>query len=293
VLSPEAVFDIRRRTGFILLAVLTAQIVLVSAQVRFDSGVPVIESVTFGFFSGIQRLTFGFVDGVGNMWARYSSLQSVAEENTLLRQQVANLQVQLQNERARARRSESLQQLLNFRKALPWSTVAAEVIAVDATPWFRTVTIARGTRDGLQTDLAVLAPAGVVGRVVGPLGANAAKVQLLVDRNAAIGAMLERSRSTGIVTGHVGDLPLRFDYISNLADVQVGDRVVTSGSEGIYPKGYLIGVVESVQMGRGLYQDSGLYQDIGVRPVVDFGALEDVLVIMERRPADLPSGGTQ
>jgi rod shape-determining protein MreC len=293
VLSPEAVFDIRRRTGFILLAVLTAQIVLISAQVRFDSGVPVIESVTFGFFSGIQRLTFGLVDGVGNMWARYSSLQSVAEENTLLRQQVANLQVQLQNERARARRSESLQQLLNFRKALPWSTVAAEVIAVDATPWFRTVTIARGTRDGLQTDLAVLAPAGVVGRVVGPLGANAAKVQLLVDRNAAIGAMLERSRSTGIVTGHVGDLPLRFDYISNLADVQVGDRVVTSGSEGIYPKGYLIGVVESVQMGRGLYQDSGLYQDIGVRPVVDFGALEDVLVIMERRPADLPSGGTQ
>mgnify|MGYP001113260497 CR=1 FL=1 len=293
MLSPEAVFDIRRRTGFILLAVLTAQIVLISAQVRFDSGVPVIESVTFGFFSGIQRLTFGFVDGVGNMWARYSSLQSVAEENTLLRQQVANLQVQLQNERARAHRSESLQQLLNFRKALPWSTVAAEVIAVDATPWFRTVTIARGTRDGLQTDLAVLAPAGVVGRVVGPLGANAAKVQLLVDRNAAIGAMLERSRSTGIVTGHVGDLPLRFDYISNLADVQVGDRVVTSGSEGIYPKGYLIGVVESVQMGRGLYQDSGLYQDIGVRPVVDFGALEDVLVIMERRPADLPSGGTQ
>ena len=70
MLSPEAVFDIRRRTGFILLAVLTAQIILISAQVRSDSGVPVIESVTFGFFSGIQRLTFGFVDGVGNIWAR-------------------------------------------------------------------------------------------------------------------------------------------------------------------------------------------------------------------------------
>ena len=293
MLSPEAVFDIRRRTGFILLAVLTVQIILVSAQVRSDSGVPVIESVTFGFFSGIQRLTFGFVDGVGNMWARYSSLQNVAEENTLLRQQVGTLQVELQNARARAHRSESLQDLLNFREEVPWSTVAAEVMAVDATPWFRTVTIARGTRDGLQTDLAVLAPAGVVGRVVGPLSATAAKVQLLVDRNAAIGAMLERSRSAGIVTGQVGDLPLRFDYISNLADVQVGDRVVTSGSEGIYPKGYLIGVVESVQLGRGLYQDSGLYQDIGVRPVVDFGALEDVLVLTERRPTDLPSGGVQ
>ena len=293
MLSPEAVFDIRRRTGFILLAVLTAQIILISAQVRSDSGVPVIESVTFGFFSGVQRLTFGFVGSVRNTWVRYSSLHGVDEENTQLRQQIAELQIQLQNERARAHRSESLQRLLNFREELLWSTVAAEVIAVDATPWFRTVTIARGTRDGLQTDLAVLAPAGVVGRVVGPLSANAAKVQLLVDRNAAIGAMLERSRSTGIVTGQVGDIPLRFDYISNLADVQVGDRVVTSGSEGIYPKGFLIGVVESVQLGRGLYQDSGLYQDIGVRPVVDFGALEDVLVLTERRPADLPSGGVQ
>ena len=264
MLSPETVFDIRRRTGFILLAVLTAQIILISAQVRSDSGVPVIESVTFGVFSGIQRITFGFVDGAGNMWARYSSLQNVAEENTLLRQQVGNLQVQLQNARARAHRSESLQDLLNFREEVPWSTVAAKVMAVDATPWFRTVTISRGTRDGLQPDLAVLAPAGVVGRVVGPLSATAAKVQLLVDRNAAIGAMLERSRSAGIVTGQVGDLPLRFDYISNLADVQVGDRVVTSGSEGIYPKGYLIGVVESVQLGRGLYQDSGLYQDLSL-----------------------------
>lgn len=293
MLSPETVFDIRRRTGFILLAVLTAQIILISAQVRSDSGVPVIESVTFGFFSGIQRLTFGFVDGVGNAWTRYSSLQNVAEENTLLRRQLGAMQVQLQNARAQAQRSESLRELLNFRDEVPWSTVAAEVMAVDATPWFRTVTIARGTRDGLQTDLAVLAPTGVVGRVVGPLSKNNAKVQLLVDRNAAIGAMLERSRSAGIVTGQVGDLPLRFDYISNLADVQVGDRVVTSGSEGIYPKGYLIGVVESVQLGRGLYQDSGLYQDIGVRPVVDFGALEDVLVITERRPTDMPSGGVQ
>ncbi len=286
-------FDIRRRTGFILLSVLTVQIILISAQVRSDSGVPVLESVTFGFFSGIQRITFGFVDGVVNTWARYSSLQNVADENTLLREQLAGMQVELQNARAQAQRSESLRELLNFREDVPWSTVAAEVVAVDATPWFRTVTIARGTRDGLQTDLAVLAPTGVVGRVVGPLSSNNAQVQLLVDRNAAIGAMLERSRSAGIVTGHVGDLPLRFDYISNLADVQVGDRVVTSGSEGIYPKGYLIGVVESVQLGRGLYQDSGLYQDIGVRPVVDFGALEDVLVITERRPTDLPSGGTR
>ena len=132
----------------------------------------------------------------------------------------------------------------------------------------------------------MLAPAGVVGRVVGQPGWNAAKVQLLVDRNAAVGSLIERSRSAGVVTGTTGDPPLRLDYVSNLADVEIGDRVVTSGIEGIYPKGFLIGVVESVQLGR------GLYQDIGVRPVVDFDALEDVLVVTTRRAPDVPLGET-
>ena len=279
--------DIRRRTGYILLTVLVAQVILISAQVNSDSGVRVIESVTFGVFAEIQRGASGLVTGVRDVWGRYVSLRHVADENLLLKQQVADLQVRLQEQRALARRSESLQALLEFRKAMPLPTLGAEVIAGDATPWFRTLTINRGTADGLDADLAVLAPSGVVGRVVGQPGTNAAKVQLLVDRNAAVGAMIERSRSTGVVTGEPGDPPLRLDYVSNLADVEIGDRVVTSGIEGIYPKGFLIGIVDSVRPGR------GLYQEIGVRPVVDFDALEDVLVVMARRAPDVPVGETQ
>ena len=278
--------DIRRR-NYLLLAVLVAQVILISAQVNSDSGARLIESVTFGVFSEVQRAASGLVTGVRHVWGQYVSLRGVADENLRLRQQVGDLQVRLQVQRALGRRSESLQSLLAFRQAVSLPTIGAEVIAGDATPWFRTLTINRGTADGLHADLAVLAPAGVVGRVVGQPGWNAAKVQLLVDRNAAVGAMIERSRSAGVVTGSPGDPPLRLDYVSNLADVEIGDRIVTSGIEGIYPKGFLIGVVESVQPGR------GLYQDIGVRPVVDFDALEDVLVVTARRAPDVPLGETQ
>ena len=279
--------DIRRRTGYVLFAVLMAQIILISAQVSSDSGVRLIESVTFGVFAEVQRAASGLVTGVRDVWGQYVSLRGVADENVVLKQRVADLQVRLQEQRALARRSESLQTLLEFRAAVALPTLGAEVIAGDATPWFRTLTINRGTADELHADLAVLAPSGVVGRVVGQPGWNAAKVQLLVDRNAAVGAMIERSRSAGVVAGGMGDPPLRFDYVSNLADVELGDRVVTSGIEGIYPKGFLIGIVESVQPGR------GLYQDVGVRPVVDFDALEDVLVVMVRRAPDVPIGETR
>src|SRR5207237_4332947 len=133
--------------------------------------------------------------------------------------------------------------------------------AAGATPDFRTVTIDKGTLDGVKANMAVIAPAGVVGRVVMPT-TRAAKVQLLIDRNAAAGALVERSRAQGVVTGGGGDR-LRMDYVSEVADVRVGDLVVTSGIDGIYPKGYVIGQVESVE------KSGNSYKTIIVKPAVD------------------------
>ena len=152
------------------------------------------------------------------------------------------------------------------------------MIAGDATPYFRTVTIDRGSGDGVHRDSAVVSPDGVVGRVVGDPGSRAAKVQLLVDRSAAAGALIERTRVAGVVMGNADLGVLQMEYVSNLDDVLLGDIVVTSGIDGIYPKGFVIGEVEVVQRG------SGLYKTIHVRPKVEFGDLEDVLVIV-REPA--------
>ena len=267
-------FDIRRRTGYLLLAVIVGQILLISAQVQSASGVHVIEVVTFGVFSQVQRTVSSGVAGARDSWKSYVALRGVSDENVRLRQEVADLRVRLQTQRALARRSESLRALLAMRHQVELPTLGAEVIAGDATPWFRTLTINRGAVDGIQPDLAVIAPEGVVGRVVGQPVAYAAKVQLIIDRNAAVGAMVERSRAIGVINGGAGSPPLRLDFVSNLSDVDVGDRVVTSGIEGIYPKGFVVGYVERLEKGR------GLYQSIAVSPAVDFDGLEDVLVVM-------------
>jgi rod shape-determining protein MreC len=119
--------------------------------------------------------------------------------------------------------------------------------------------------------MAVIAPAGVVGRIITP-SARASKVQLLIDRNAAAGALVERSRAHGVVEGTGGTL--RMNYVSGTADVQVGDTVVTSGIDGIYPKGFVIGQIESVQRG------AGEFETIALRPAVDFSSVEAALVVV-------------
>ena len=125
--------------------------------------------------------------------------------------------------------------------------------------------------------MAVIAPAGVVGRVVVP-SASAAKVQLLIDRNAAVGALIERSRAQGLVVGQ-GDEWLRMEYVSEVADVASGDLVVTSGIDGIYPKGFIIGLVVTVE------KSGGAYRRIVVKPAVDFSSIEEVLVVLTPTPA--------
>jgi rod shape-determining protein MreC len=122
--------------------------------------------------------------------------------------------------------------------------------------------------------MAVIAPGGVVGRVIGPVARHAARVQLIIDRNAAAGALIERTRAGGLVVGTEANPPLRLELVSNLAEVQPGDAVVASGVDGIYPKGYAIGRVETADRG------TGLYYTIVVRPSVDFSAVEEVLVVL-------------
>ena len=280
-------FNARQRTGYLFLALILGHLILISSQISMSTGTRVLEAVTFGLFSEIQRGISSIFGGVRHVWEGYVELWDVRVENFALQQQVEALQVQLQEQRALAQRTRSLQALLDLRTEAALPTMSARVIAADATPWFRTLTIDRGSQDGVRRDLAVIAAAGVVGRVVAQPAARAAKIQLLIDRNAAAGAMIERTRTGGVVMGRDDDSSLRMEYVSNLKDVQVGDVVVTSGIEGIYPKGFVIGHVGVAERG------TGLYKAIRVVPVVDFTGLEHVLVVMAGRPPSPTSAGAK
>jgi rod shape-determining protein MreC len=266
--------DIRKRTGWIFFFAMIAQILLVSAQVQTKKGTRALQAVTFEVFSHVEFATASIVNGARNVWGNYFGLRGVKAENDTLKRRVADLEVQLQQEHAQATRSERLQALLDLKSQATIPTLAAEVIAGNPDPGMRTVTINRGSADGVSADMAVIAPGGVVGRVIGPVAQHAARVQLLIDRNAAAGAMTERTRAGGMVVGVEANPPLTMELVSALADVKPGDPVIASGVDGIYPKGYVIGRVERADRG------TGLYQTITVRPGVDFSSLEEVLVVM-------------
>jgi len=272
-----ALQDIRQRSGTLFLAVILGQVLLISAQVSTKSGVPVIESVTFGIFSEVQRgLSGGFL-GIRRVWTGYVGLRNLRVENDALKRDLAIAQVAEQEQRALADRTRGLERLLDLREHLKLKTVAAEIIGAAATPDFRTLTVDKGTRDGVRADMSVIAPAGVVGRLVVP-SLRSAKVQLLIDRNAAAGAIVERTRAQGVVVGG-GDDRLRMEYVSEAFDLIVGDLVVTSGIDGIYPKGFAIGRIESVE------RAGGAYKRITIKPAVDFSSLEEVLVVLTPTPA--------
>src|SRR5215471_16503883 len=258
-----ALVDIRQRSGYLFLAVILGHVILISAQVNSRTGVPVLEQVTFGIFSEVQRGVSSTFGGVRSVWNNYVGLRHVKTENDNLKKQLADAQIALQSQRALADRARGLEKLLELRDRVTLQTTAAEIIGAGASLEFRTVTIDKGTRDGLRPDMPIIAPAGVVGRVVVP-SARSAKVQLLVDRNAAAGA---------------GEDRLRLENVSEAADIVAGDVVVTSGIEGIYPKGFVIGTIEAVE------KTGPAYKRITVKPAVDFTSLEEVLVVITPTPA--------
>lgn len=275
----------RSRTGLLFLGLIVGHVILISAQVQSGSGIPVLGAVTFGAFARVQQGTGGVVRGIRDSWGNYIDLGGVRAENDALRSRLADLEVRLQEQRSLAQRAERLQSLLNLKPAVTAPTLAAEVIAGYANPGMLTITLDKGSSDGVMENMAVIAPAGVVGRVIGPLASHAARVQLIIDQNAAAGAVTERTRAGGMVVGRAGDdPPLRMELVSNLADVQPGDLVVTSGADGIYPKGFNIGRVESSSPGE------DLSRSITVRPLADFRSLEEVLIVLvPPRPA-VPEG---
>jgi len=270
--------DIRRRTTFFFLAVSLGHVLLISAQVQAKSGMPVLEDVAFGAFARVQGGLAGLGDGVSSMWRNYFALRGLAAENAALRAQVSQLQGQLQAESAISAQTHGLEEALNLQKTVTQRTLAARVIAGDPSPGALTITIDRGSADGLRENMAVIAPGGVVGRIFRQPTAHAASVQLLIGHNAGAGAIIERIQAGGVAVGlGVGDdPPINLNFINKSYEIKVGDTVVTSGQDGIFPAGFLIGKVERVDRG-----GSTTYKTIAIRPAVNFSHLSVVLVVLD------------
>ncbi|MDO8836308.1 MAG: rod shape-determining protein MreC [Vicinamibacterales bacterium] len=271
--------DIRNRARFLFVAVMVGHVLLISSQVNSQRGVSLLQEALTTTVAEAQRVAWGVVGGVRHVWESYVALRHVRSDNERLTREVADLRVQMQQEQALAHGVEQLRGLLDLRTRLGWTTTAAEVIAGSVSPAFRTITIDKGALAGLRTDMAVIAPAGVVGRVV-QASARAASVQLLNDQNAAASVIVE-SGAQGTVTGQV-DGTLRLEYLSATASVTEGDIVITAGVDGVYPKGLRVGRISVVE------KAGTSYRRVMVTPAVDFSSLETVLIVLT--PPARPGG---
>jgi rod shape-determining protein MreC len=266
-----------RRSRLLLLGLVLGHLAVISHQVDGGGGVSLLQRTLLSVFAPLQKGLAATIGGVSEAWRGWGFHRSTYRENRRLQARLNELQAELNARSGPAQDAARLRELLALKQALPLDTVAADVVARDGVPWFRSVTIDRGEADGVALSAPVLSATGVVGRVFA-LGPHAARVQVLLDRDAAAGVMIERSRVAGVVAGQVagpgsGSNDLRLLYVPGRADVAVGDLVVTSGGDRIYPKGLVVGRVRFVG------DESGLFKDIRVEPSAGFDRLEELLVV--------------
>jgi rod shape-determining protein MreC len=211
----------------------------------------------------------------------YFDLVGVREENMRLEQRLTQLEAQQRRMTELETENRHLADLLELRDALGTSAIAANVIGSDATGLSRTLMLSAGERQGLQRGMAVISTNGVVGKIIAA-SRDAARVLLISDHNSALDAIDQRSRARGIIAGVIeGGLAMK--YVDRSEDIKPGDIIVTSGMDGIFPRGLLVGT--AVQVSR---EGPGLFLNVEVKSAVTFRDLEQVMILTTRAPVISP-----
>lgn len=220
-----------------------------------------------------QRASTSSIRFVRDIWRHYFFIVNAAKENDNYQKALNkafenNIQLKefkLSNSR--------LRNLLNFEKTITDRILSAEVIGKDPSPWFKTVLIDKGKNDGVETGMAVVVPKGIAGQVT-DVSSNYSKVLLIIDHNSAVDALVQNDRARGIIKGGSAEQCL-FKYVLRKHDIEIGDIVVSSGLDGVFPKGLAVGYVSTV-----IKPKSGIFQEVTVTPYVDFEKLEEVLIVL-------------
>jgi rod shape-determining protein MreC len=199
-------------------------------------------------------------------------LSDYKSENEKLRTRIQQLEVEKNRLLEAEATNRRLQQLLEFRSQLASASITASIIANSASTWFKSCLLDRGSVDGVSKGMAVVTPLGVVGQVVA-VTPRTAKVLLLTDPNSGVDVFVQRTRARGIVSGSLDNGTI-MKYVKRTEDIQEGDRLVTSGLDGVFPKGIVVGAVMKVRK-----QTLGLFQSIEVVPAVSLARTEEVLIV--------------
>lgn len=268
-------------SGFFLLCSLG----LLSANARQPGRIDPLGHLFLEIMAPFQRLTAGVGGMTRGIFDRYVLLVGTQAKNEQLRARIRELERRTTHQSEMELMNRRLKRLLALERELPTKAVAAAVTARDASVWFQSLTLNKGEVDGIQTGMPVIAPEGVVG-LIASTSLHASRVLLLTDPNSGIDVLVQRTRVRGILSGLL-EQGTTLKYVKRSDDVQVGDRIVASGFDGVFPKGLPVGRVTKVSR-----KDRGLFLYAEVTPEADASRLEEVLVTLPtgeglRRPAGL------
>jgi rod shape-determining protein MreC len=255
---------------------LLLSIYILSAAARGHLKNEPLGAVLMWIMRPLQIAAHGTVNWITGLRENYDTLASFRTENERLRRRIEQLEIERQKLLEAQATNIRLQQLLGFRSQLSGPAITASIIANSASTWFKSCVLDKGSADGVRKGMAVVTPLGVVGQVVA-VTPRTAKVLLLTDANSGIDVLVQRTRARGIVSGSLEN-GIVLKYVKRSEDIQEGDRLITSGTDGVFPKGMMVGTVIRVSK-----QQIGLFQAIEVLPAVQSTRVEDVLVVAAAR----------
>lgn len=259
-----------RRTAWLLAAVLLGQLILLSLQApSAGAGDNFLEGLLLRLVAPLPAAMASVTSGFGHLGESFHRQREVVAENRRLRSEVEQLRLKLQRLGGVESELKRLAAALGYELPPDGTLRAADVVYADHSSWLKTLLLYVGG-EPVERNQPVVDAAGLVGRVV-LVAPPYAKVQLITDRAAAVGAMIRRTRRQGLVRS--GSEGLELDFFPLQADVRVGDRVITSGTDGVYPRGIPVGTVVSVTPG------DELFHVVRLAPAVDFGVLDQVYIL--------------
>lgn len=266
--------EIINRYRFLLIAVvlLLSTLLLYSWNLRNKGATTFFERAVLTIAAPFQAAVDGAANSMSGVWGNYLWLVDARQQNQQLLLENQQLRSDLQQIEGVRLQNGRLRNLLAFVDEVDRAALPAQIIGEDASNWARTVTINKGSRAGLRDGLAVVAAEGVVGRII-KTSPNSARVLLVTDASSNVAALVQRTRTRGVVQGRGAKLTLK--YALRDADIVTDDLLVTSGMGGVFPKGLILGRVEIAQR-----DELDLFQQVEVAPVVDFSHLEEVMVLV-------------
>jgi rod shape-determining protein MreC len=260
------------KTIIFIVVILAAALIVLSYNFKQESNTGFMRKVVLELAAPLQSALNASIKSVGNAWSRYIALVGLEQENKNLQKKINDLKFQLILYQEGYLEAQRLRDLLAVKDNYNFNFVAARVIGREQVALSKTILINKGTAQGLNVGMPVLAGPGVIGRITAASW-HTSKVLLLIDESSNIDAVVQRNRTQGIIRG-AGSRGCVMKYISKTQDVKEGDTIISSGIGGVLPKGLMIGLVSHVDK-----QEAGLFLKINVTPFIDFTKLEEVLVL--------------